>query len=161
PNVSFGYGIMASSLQLATMVSTIANDGIRVAPKILKNIQRSNGEIYNPLPDYQPVRVISEQAAKALTQIMVSDTEGDGSGKRAAITGVKVAGKTGTAEKLSESGRYAKNLNVSSFVGFAPADNPEIVALVSIDEPKGVAFGGYVAAPAWREIVEAALIQSK
>ncbi len=157
-NVSFGYGIMASSLQMALMVSTIANGGVRVPPKILKNIQRANGEVYNPLPEYRPVRVLSEQAAQAMTQIMVSDTE-SGTGKRAAIAGVKVAGKTGTAEKLSESGRYAKHLNLSSFAGFAPADNPQIVALVTIDEPRGVAFGGYVAAPAWREIVEAALIQ--
>lgn len=159
-NVSFGYGIMASNLQMAMMISTIANGGVRVAPKILKNIQRSNGDIYNPLPKYQPVRVLSAQAAKAMTQIMIEDTEGDGSGKRAAIAGIKVAGKTGTAEKLSESGRYAKHLNLSSFAGFAPADNPEIVAIVTIDEPKGIAYGGYVAAPAWKEIVEAALIQT-
>ncbi|MEI6789601.1 MAG: penicillin-binding protein 2 [Myxococcaceae bacterium] len=158
-NVSFGYGIMASSLQMATMVSTIANGGIKVAPQILKNIQKTNGEIYNPLPTYKPTRVLSEQAAKALTQMMIHDTQGDGSGKRAAIPGILVAGKTGTAEKLDASGHYAKNLNLSSFAGFAPADNPEIVALVTIDEPKGIAFGGYVAAPAWRQIVEAALIQ--
>lgn len=158
-NLSFGYGLMASSLQIATMVNTIANGGIRVAPRLLKEIKKPNGEIYNPLPRYAPVRVIRPEAAKILTEFMVQDTEGDGSGKRAAIEGIKVAGKTGTAEKLSASGRYAKHLNVSSFVGFAPADNPQIVAMVAIDEPQGTAFGGYVAAPAWREIVEAALLQ--
>lgn len=159
-NISFGYGIMASSLQMAVMVSTIANGGIRVAPKILKNIQKKNGEIDNPLPEYPPVRVISEKAAKAMTEIMIRDTQEEGSGKRAAIPGILVAGKTGTAEKVTDTGRYAKNLNLSSFVGFAPADKPEIVVLVSIDEPHGIAFGGYVAAPAWRQITQAALLQT-
>jgi cell division protein FtsI/penicillin-binding protein 2 len=131
------------------MVSTVANGGLKVAPRILKDIHIKSPE---------PVRVISESAAKTLKDMMVADTEGTGTGKRAAIEGVKVAGKTGTAEKLGSNGRYDKTLNVSSFVGFAPADNPEIVALVSIDEPKGIAYGGYVAAPAWKQIVEAALL---
>ncbi len=157
-NVSFGYGIMASPLQLASMVSTVANGGLKVPPRILKGIQNVDGSYENPIKSPEPMRVISEAAAKALTDMMVADTEGTGTGKRAAIEGVKVAGKTGTAEKVGPNGRYDKTLNVSSFVGFAPADNPEIVALVSIDEPKGIAYGGYVAAPAWKQIVEAALL---
>ena len=159
-NISFGYGIMSSSLQMAAFISAVANGGIKVVPQILKNIQKSNGDTYNPLARYAPVRILSESAAKELTQIMIQDTQAEGSGKRAAIPGILVAGKTGTAEKLLDSGKYAKNLNISSFAGFAPADNPEIVALVSVDEPKGIAFGGYVAAPAWRQIVEAALLQT-
>ncbi|MES2504191.1 MAG: penicillin-binding protein 2 [Myxococcota bacterium] len=159
-NVSFGYGIMASPLQMAVMVSSIANGGVKVAPSILKGIQKGDGSLENPLPKAAPVRVISEQAAKAMTEMMIADTV-DGTGKRAAIPGILVAGKTGTAEKVGVNGRYDKTMNISSFAGFAPADNPEIVCLVSIDEPKGIAYGGYVAAPAWREIVEAALLQTR
>jgi cell division protein FtsI (penicillin-binding protein 3) len=160
-NVSFGYGIMASSFQMTLAVAAIANGGMKVAPRILSRIQKPDGMSINPTPYVESTRVISEYAAAKMTEIMVADTEGDGTGKRAAIPGVKVAGKTGTAEKLdAQTGRYAKNLNLSSFIGFAPADNPEIAAMVVIDEPQGIAYGGYVAAPAWREIVTAALIKS-
>ncbi|MBH1989081.1 MAG: penicillin-binding protein 2 [Myxococcaceae bacterium] len=158
-NLSFGYGLMASSLQVVNMVNTIANGGVRVAPQILKEIKKSNGETYHPLLSNPSVRILKPETAKLLTHYMIQDTESDGSGKRAAIEGIRVAGKTGTTEKLGASGRYAKNLNISSFVGFAPAEHPEIVALVAIDEPKGIAYGGYVAAPAWKRIVEAALLQ--
>jgi cell division protein FtsI (penicillin-binding protein 3) len=152
---------MASSFQMTLAVAAIANGGMKVAPRILSRIQKPDGMSINPTPYVESTRVISEYAAAKMTEIMVADTEGDGTGKRAAIPGVKVAGKTGTAEKLdAQTGRYAKNLNLSSFIGFAPADNPEIAAMVVIDEPQGIAYGGYVAAPAWREIVTAALIKS-
>lgn len=146
-NISFGYGIMASSFQMAMTAATIANGGIHVPPRI----------VLDSTPIKPSTRVLSEKAATALTALMIEDTV-SGTGKRAAISGISVAGKTGTAEKLGENtGRYDKSLNMSSFVGFAPADKPTIVAMVVIDEPKGVAYGGIVAAPAWREIVRTAL----
>lgn len=160
-NVSFGYGIMASSFQMAMVLATIANGGVRVAPRILSHIQKQNGQRIHPIRYAENKRVISERTAAYMTEIMVDDTRGDGTGKRAAIPGILVAGKTGTAEKIdAATGRYGKHLNLSSFVGFAPADNPEIAAMVVIDEPKGIAYGGYVAAPAWQKIVAAALIKS-
>jgi len=147
-NISFGYGLMATSLQLLQVASVVANDGMLVPPRIVE------GHIQNP----QPKRVLSEKAAKLLKAIMLADTSIGGTGRRADIQGIQVAGKTGTAEKVDPAtGRYSKTHNLSSFVGFAPADSPEIAAIVVIDEPGGIAYGGYVAAPAWQRIVSAAL----
>lgn len=151
-NISFGYGIMANTLQLAMAAATIANDGIRVKPQLIllpKNEVGLNG-----------VRVISSKAAKAVTDLMVQDVE-SGTGKNAAIKGISVAGKTGTAEKVdTKTGKYNKKMNVSSFVGFAPAEDPKIVVLVAIDEPQGASYGGVVAAPAFKEILTAALLKN-
>lgn len=158
-NISFGYGIMATPLQMAIMVSTIANGGIRVPPRILKGIKIGHDLIKKPSEDKKRLRIIKEESAFAITKMMIEDTVKDGTGRRAAIRGVLVAGKTGTVEKVSPSGIYDKNANISSFVGFAPANDPQIVALVSIDEPKGIAYGGYIAAPVWKEIVESALFR--
>ena len=159
-NVSFGYGIMASSFQIALAVSAIANGGVRVTPKILKYVKEPGGTLIQPFSKPSLTRAMSEKSAKELVQIMIDDTRGDGSGAKAQIPGILVAGKTGTAEKVdAKTGRYVKSLNLSSFVGFAPADNPEILALVVIDEPKGVAYGGAVAAPAWQAIASEALIK--
>ncbi len=158
-NVSFGYGIMANSLQLALATSTIANGGVRIAPKLLLAINDSNGQNILSEASVEKIRVISSSAAQKMTALMVDETK-NGTGKQAAIAGILVAGKTGTAEKIDpQTGRYGKHLNVSSFVGFAPADDPDIAALVAIDEPQGIAYGGVVAAPAWREIVTAVLIK--
>ena len=150
-NISFGYGIMSNTLQLAMAAATIANGGIRVKPQLIlstKSEANLNG-----------IRVISAKAAKAVTDLMIQDVV-SGTGKNAAINGITVAGKTGTAEKVdSNTGQYNRKLNVSSFVGFAPAEAPEIVALVAIDEPQGAAYGGVVAAPVFKEIVTAALLK--
>ncbi len=147
-NISFGYGFMATTMQLLGMVSTVANGGMKVAPKIVMSA-----------PVVKDVRVMKKKAAKALTEIMVEVTENGGTGHRAQIHGIRVAGKSGTAEKVDEhTARYNKSKNRSSFIGFAPAENPEIAAVVVIDEPKGIAYGGRVAAPAWQEIVESALV---
>jgi cell division protein FtsI (penicillin-binding protein 3) len=91
---------------------------------------------------------------------MKSVAHAGGTGTLAAIPGIEVAGKTGTAEKVDPvTHRYSSDIHLSSFVGFAPADAPSIVAMVVLDEPKGKAFGGMVAAPAWRRIVEHALVE--
>jgi cell division protein FtsI (penicillin-binding protein 3) len=149
-NISFGYGLMATSLQLLMMASTIANDGVLVPPKLF---ERND-------PVSTPKRVLSEKAARHVKDLMFADTESGGTGKKASIQGVDVAGKTGTAEKVDPAtGRYSKEHNLSSFVGFAPVNSPEVVAIVVIDEPHGIAYGGYVAAPAWQRIVSTALIR--
>jgi cell division protein FtsI (penicillin-binding protein 3) len=101
-----------------------------------------------------------EDAARELLSIMESVVEPGGTGTLAAIPGVRVAGKTGTAEKVDPvTGRYSKELHLSSFLGVAPADDPQVVAVVMVDEPHGVVFGGQTAGPAWRAIVERALVK--
>ena len=103
-------------------------------------------------------RVFSAETAKVMTQIMTSVVEEGGTAPKAAIPGVQVAGKTGTAEKVDPvTGRYSKDLHLSSFIGFAPAENPQAVVLVVVDEPQEKVFGGLVAAPAFRTIMETIL----
>lgn len=158
-NVSFGYGVMVSALQLANMVSTIANDGMRMPTHLVQKVKNPWGDVVWQAPSEKPSQVLPPRVAKALNKIMVEVTETGGTGHRAQIPGVQVAGKSGTAEKVDEqTGRYNKRRNRASFIGFAPANDPQIAAVVVIDEPAGIAFGGHVAAPAWQEIVEQALI---
>jgi cell division protein FtsI (penicillin-binding protein 3) len=147
-NLSFGYGLMATSLQMLQVASAIANGGILVPPKIVEGLESDVG----------PRRVLSERAAGQLKALMWADTKDGGTGKRAVIPGIEVAGKTGTAEKVDPAtGRYSKSHNLSSFVAFAPVANPEIAAIVVIDEPRGIAYGGYVAAEPCGRIMSAAL----
>jgi len=146
-NVSFGYGIMVSSLQLLAMAATIAREGVYVSPRILLNA-----------PIQEPHRVLSQQAALELGQMMEVSTKEGNFGFRAHTGNIRAAGKSGTAEKVDEkTGKYNKRKNRSSFIGFAPLDKPRLALLVVVDEPQGIAYGGRVAAPAWGEIMTYAL----
>jgi cell division protein FtsI (penicillin-binding protein 3) len=157
--VSFGHGVLVSAMQMASFVGAIANDGVRVPPRIIARVQRPGNPVPN-LPAAPGERILSSTSAQTLTAIMKRVVEDGGTGTLAQIPGVEVAGKTGTAEKVDPvTKRYARELNVSSFVGFAPADDPAVVVLVVIDEPHGVTYGGTVAAPAWRRIVEQVLVE--
>lgn len=159
--VSYGHGFMASALQVATMVATVANGGVRVTPRLLERVASPTGEVVRVGQSEEGVRVISEESARTLTELMTGVVEKGGTGQRASIRGVRVAGKTGTAEKVDPvTKRYSRELHLSSFVGFAPAEDPKVVAVVMIDEPHGTVYGGSTAGPAWRAIVEAALIDA-
>ncbi len=157
--VSFGHGLMVTSLQMASLLQAVANGGIRHRPYLVERVQSATGQIIEEHVDDGGERVISERAANEVIAIMESVVEPGGTGTLAAIPGVRVAGKTGTAEKVDPvTGRYSKELHLSSFLGVAPADDPKIVAVVMVDEPHGVVFGGQTAGPAWRAIVERALV---
>ena len=157
--VSFGHGLMVSSLQMASLLQAVANGGVRHRPFLVDRVQSAQGTIIESHHDDGGERVMRAEAARTLLSIMESVVEPGGTGALAAIPGVRVAGKTVTAEKVDPvSGRYSKELHVSSFLGVAPADAPRVVAVVIVDEPKGVVFGGATAGPAWRAIVERALV---
>jgi cell division protein FtsI (penicillin-binding protein 3) len=157
--VSFGHGIPVTPLPLASAVGAVATGGVYITPRLLESVKSATGEVVVSAETGEARRVISADAAETLAQIMTGVVGEGGTGRRAAIRGVSVAGKTGTAEKVDPvTGRYSRELHLSSFVGFAPAEDPRVVAVVMIDEPKGVVFGGATAGPIWREIVEAALI---
>ena len=101
----------------------------------------------------EPVRrVVSTQTAKTIRRILKTVITEGGTGVNAALEGYSVCGKTGTAQKIDESGTYARDRYLASFVGFAPADHPELAILVIVDEPKEQNYGGIVAAPAFRQI---------
>lgn len=156
---SFGHGLMVSSLQMASLLQAVANEGVRHRPFLVERVQSAQGTIIESHVDDSGERVMRADAARTLLSIMESVVEPDGTGALAAIPGIRVAGKTGTAEKVDPvTGRYSKELHVSSFLGVAPADAPRVVAIVVVDEPKGTVFGGATAGPAWRAIVERALV---
>jgi cell division protein FtsI (penicillin-binding protein 3) len=156
-NIAFGQGINVTPIQIAQAALTIANDGVRIAPRVVKAVVDKTGrKTIAERP--APVRVLSEKTAREVRSMMEEVTKKGGTAEIAAIPGFAVAGKTGTAQKIDPVTRaYSHELYVSSFVGFVPVDAPEIVTLVMIDEPKGAYYGGTVAAPAFRQITLAAL----
>ncbi|GEM_PF-1106468 len=145
PSISFGQEVRATPLQLALAYATIANRGIKVNPKIELNS-----------PDLAPERVISEKTAQVITKMLVNVVD-EGTGKGARIPYVRVAGKTGTAQKLGKKIEPGRKGRIAYFVGFAPAENPKIVTLVMVDDPIGQVYGGTVSAPAFAEITSFAL----
>ncbi len=155
--ISFGQGIAVSAIQMVAAASAIANDGMYMKPHIVKSILDSNGRTIKTFEPEAVRQVISAQAARSVREIMQSVVTQGGTGEKAALAGYSVGGKTGTAQKVSEKGGYAKNRYVSSFIGFAPAEKPEAVILVVIDEPKRLHYGGLVAAPAFRKIANETL----
>ena len=152
PTMSIGYGVSVTGVQLAAAYSAVANGGLLLQPRIIKSIVRNDGSVLSE-PRSVVRRVMKEKTAEVLMDVFTGVVD-RGTGTKAAIPGFKVAGKTGTAWKAREDGRgYTRNY-LSSFVGMFPADDPEIVVLVMIDEPKIRGFyGGSVAAPVFNQIV--------
>jgi cell division protein FtsI (penicillin-binding protein 3) len=155
---AFGQGLTVTPLQLAAGFAAIADHGMYHPPRIALQLTGSDGrleEVERPSEAPTQHRVMSERAAQTLLTIMRGVTE-DGTAKAAAIPGYPVAGKTGTAQKVS-GGHYDASKYLSSFVGIVPADKPRLVIAVMIDEPQGTHYGGVVAAPAFKAIAESAL----
>ncbi len=156
-SMSIGYEIGVSALQMATAFATIANDGVRIQPHIIKEIRQSD-ETMLPLPVPERRQVVTAETARDLRS-MLREVVLAGTGKKAQLDGYSSAGKTGTAWKFDPA---IKGINrskyISSFIGFAPADNPAITIAVVMDEPKfGGRDGGGSAAPAFHEIAQTVL----
>jgi len=156
--MAIGQGIGVTPLQLVRAVSVIANGGYLVTPFVVSETKSANGTIEKN--QVKSTQIISSQTAQDVKDMMLSVVE-DGTGKQAQIEGVKVCGKTGTAQKSNlNSPGYDEGLVITSFVGFAPYDNPEVACIVIIDEPKGnedEIWGGTVAAPVFSDLVNFAL----
>ena len=156
--ICFGQGVAVSALQLGAAVSAIANDGLLMKPYIVHEVTNSQGRVVKAFQPTALRQVISSENAWRLRRMMERTVEKGGTGVRAALRGHSVAGKTGTAQKVDPEGYgYAEDKYMASFVGFAPVKSPEIVTLVVIDEPKKNHYGGVVAAPVFRQIVEKTL----
>ena len=156
-SLSIGQEISVTPIQLIMAVSAIANRGTLMKPMIVKEILDSNQnriKVYKPKPVRQ---VISVDIALTMTKIL-EQVVSDGTGKRANLTAYQVAGKTGTAQKFDFSiGKYSDDKYNSLFVGYVPAENPQMSILVLLDQPKGSYYGGTVAAPVFKEIASKAL----
>ncbi|MEJ7847508.1 MAG: penicillin-binding protein 2 [Pyrinomonadaceae bacterium] len=153
-SMAIGYEIGVTALQMATAFATIANYGVRVQPRIIKEIRQSDDYII-PIPPPEKQQVVSAETARGL-RTMLREVVLTGTGKAAQLNGYSSAGKTGTAWKFDEKLKRVNSAKyISSFIGFAPAENPEITIAVVIDEPKvGGRNGGQVAGPVFREIAE-------
>lgn len=153
---AFGQGTTVTPLQMVMGIAAIANDGLRMKPRLVTRTEDAYGipeEIHPPTPVKQ---VVSRETAEAVTRMMVTVTEPGGTATRAVVPGYLVAGKTGTAQKVKD-GVYSP-ARIGSFVGFIPADDPVLAVMVVVDEPtKGSKYGGIVAAPAFAEIAGQAM----
>ncbi|MBN1405124.1 MAG: hypothetical protein JW946_01240 [Candidatus Omnitrophica bacterium] len=154
--IPMGHEVATTPIQLACAVSVIANGGLLVKPRIIEKIIDSQGKSIREFSSVVKRRVISEGTAFKVREMM----EGvvlRGTGTRARVDGYRTAGKTGTAAKIEPNGRYSKQKYVASFIGFAPVEDPVIALCVMADEPHPQYFGGTVAAPVFKEIVDASL----
>ncbi|MGM0416308.1 MAG: penicillin-binding protein [Thermodesulfobacteriota bacterium] len=156
--ISFGQGITITPLQLGRALSAVVNGGELVVPRLVEKVVDREHDQANIIPRRVERRVISPETAAEVREMMVSVTDEDGTGSRAKVSGFNVGGKTGTAQKVdSVTGGYSPDKRVSSFAGFAPAHNPRMVVVVTLDEPVGDAYGGLLAAPVFSKIVEQSL----
>jgi len=155
---AYGYGFKASLLQLAVATATIANNGMRLNPRLGLEARTPAGNVVERFESGEPVRSVSERAARmvkgAMTAVVMSE---DGTGRRAKPVGYTAAGKTGTA-RLKWLGKHGRDkAYMTSFVGYAPASDPRIVVAVAIIDPREDKFGGSAAGPVFARVVEKAL----
>ncbi|MFH1791592.1 MAG: penicillin-binding transpeptidase domain-containing protein [Candidatus Omnitrophota bacterium] len=151
--IPMGQGISCTALQLACAVSVIANGGLLVRPYVVQYITDSADNTISESAPHIERRVVSENTARVMRDFLCGVVE-EGTGRRAKPAGYRACGKTGTAQKVGEGGRYSPDKYVASFVGFAPYENPKVALVVCVDEPKGNHFGGVVAAPVFKRIIE-------
>lgn len=150
-SISFGHEIGVTPIQMAVAMSVIANGGNLVSPRVTKAILK-NDTVEESFEPKVRRRVISEKASRQMVEIL-KKTVKHGTGIPAAVAGFEAAGKTGTAQQIDpESGTYSKSDYLSSFIGFSPADAPQLVVLVMINKPQGSYWGGEVAGPVFSQI---------
>jgi cell division protein FtsI (penicillin-binding protein 3) len=152
-NLPFGQGESMTALQLASIYQTFANNGVRVAPRIVQSITGSDGTV-QATAQPRGTRVVSAKTAQTLRTMLESVTLPGGTGTKAAVPGYRVSGKTGTAQQPdpNHGGAYSSWMNWDTFAGMIPADNPQFVVAIMVDNPAHGLEGGDVAAPLFHEI---------
>ncbi|MFA5160285.1 MAG: penicillin-binding protein 2 [Candidatus Omnitrophota bacterium] len=157
-NIPMGQEVMVTSLQMVTALSVIANGGYLVKPYIVSKVQDPAGVTIKEKKPFIKRRVIKPETAATMREILTQVVE-RGTGTKAKIPDVLAGGKTGTAQKILPGGRgYSHSAFISSFIGFAPADNPRYAMVVVLDEAHPLYYGGTVAAPVFKEVMAAALL---
>lgn len=147
--MTFGQSFQITPIQLASTVSSIINGGVRVTPHIGKSVISSDGKTEEVLGTEKGDRILSEKVSGQMRELLEGVVR-EGSGKNGAVEGYRIGGKTATSQTLPRSA----NKYISSFLGFAPADNPQILGMCIIYNPQGIYYGGTIAAPVMREIFE-------
>jgi cell division protein FtsI (penicillin-binding protein 3) len=151
PTIAFGQGYSLTAMQATSIFATIANDGVRVSPTVIAGTRDSSGN-FTPAPGRTSERVVSSETAKAMRLMMESVVSGNGTAPSAAIPGYRVAGKTGTAQRIDDTCGCYRGYT-ASFIGFAPADKPAYVISVTIQDPKGMHWGGVLGGPVFKKVM--------
>ncbi len=154
---SFGQGLTASAIQLATGYSAIANGGMLMKPYVVSKVVDPDGVVLVENKPTPQRRVISEKTARTVISMLEGVVEKEGTAPKARMDEYRVAGKTGTAQKVDPVARGYSDKRIASFIGMVPAEDPRAVIAVIIDEPKTDIYGGLCAAPAFKEIATAAM----
>lgn len=155
PTVAFGQSYSVNTIQATSVFATIANSGVRVTPTLIAGTSDTSGH-YTAEPRPGSRRVISNDVAKQLSMMMESVVNEGGTAVRAGIPGYRVAGKTGTAQRYDENCHCYRGFT-SSFIGFAPADSPRFVMSVTVQNPVGIHWGGYLGGPIFKQVISYAL----
>ncbi len=156
-NAAFGQGVQVTPIQMATAFSAIANGGVLLRPYLVSQVTDAHGQAVLETKPKVVRRVLSQETATLVLEVMKGVTREGGTAVRASLPGYSVAGKTGTAQKVV-GGKYSHTKFVSSFIGIVPAEDPRLVVLVTVDEPEGEIYGGLVAAPVFQKIAWSALV---
>lgn len=151
-NIPFGQGVSVTPMQLVRAVGAIANDGVLETPHLLLDMPQDRGSV----PQWPTRRAIAAKTADSVTGILEAVVT-DGTGSEARVQGFTVAGKTGTAQKAEPGKGYVAGKYVGSFIGYLPAEDPEIVVSVMLDEPRNAIYGGTVAAPTFAKVAKYAV----
>jgi stage V sporulation protein D (sporulation-specific penicillin-binding protein) len=154
PTIAIGHEVTVTPLQLVLAYAAIANGGVLMHPQLVREVRGPDGHVVRRVSPEAAQRVFSERTT-ALLRDMLQAVVDSGTAKAARVPGLAIAGKTGTAQKyIAEAGGYAPGVYISSFAGFVPADQPRLVGIVVVDEPRGKHYyGGEVAAPVFRQVV--------
>jgi cell division protein FtsI (penicillin-binding protein 3) len=156
---SFGHGVAVTPLQLACAYAALANDGVLMRPYLIREVFDADDKLVVANSPQRLRQVVRTETAHRVMKLLEKVIEKEGTGWRARIEGVPVAGKTGTSQKINGRGGYSARGRIASFVGIVPADQPRLVILVTIDEPKTGTYGGEIAAPVFQAIARHALGQ--
>ncbi len=153
--IPYGYEVSTTPIQILSAYAAIANGGVLMKPFLAKELRTRDGNTVRVFSPQKIRRVCSAKTAKRLTEMMKWVVE-KGTGTAVSLPSYSIAGKTGTAYKFMK-GHYSKYNYVSSFVGFVPADNPRLVIYISLDDPRGIYWGGYTAGPVFKEVTKRVL----
>ncbi len=157
PTIAFGQEISLSAMQIVAAATVFANDGLRLKPLLVKKIVSPDGKLIKDYAREPIAEVVSPTVARNVLRMMETATQPGGTAKRAAIEGIRISGKTGTAQVTDlKTGGYYKDRYIASFIGILPTDKPRLIIYVAIDNPKGEHYyGSRIAAPVFREAAEA------
>jgi cell division protein FtsI (penicillin-binding protein 3) len=154
-SLSIGYEISVTPLQMALAYAALANGGVLMEPRLVREVRARDGSVERALLPRAVRRVVPENVTEDLREVLADVVE-EGTGQAAAMGAFRVAGKTGTA-RIAMGGRYVPGAYTATFAGFFPADDPQLVFVVKLDRPRGAYYGGLTAAPVTRATLEAAL----